>query len=119
MDTLPPPLLSPPPPRADCCIACSCVTQGTTFTSWQDVFPDVETGGRSEGIMRAAEPPGSLLETGSDDSDDESFKVQYSLMADWLCARTRSESAHPDVSVCPLRRACLIGFCLENCIIVV
>lgn len=74
------------PPRAGCCVACAVlVEQGTKFTSWQDVFPDVEARGGSEGV--AAEPTGGLLETDSDDSDDESFKVradrQYALTQRW------------------------------------
>ena len=43
------------------------------------MFPDVETTGRGEGVPRSAEPSGGLLETDSDDSDDESFKVQHAL----------------------------------------
>lgn len=52
---------------------CVFLKQGTKFTSWEDVFPDMEARGGAEGA--AAPPPGGLLETDSDDSDDESFKV--------------------------------------------
>lgn len=81
--------LAAPLPAPPVLLLCSafCAKQGNTFTSWEDVFPDVEAkGGGSEGV--AAEPTGTLLETDSDDSDDESFKVGQ-MLADRTYALTR------------------------------
>lgn len=44
--------------------------QGKKFTSWEDVFPDIEA--EAEG---GAAGQGDVLQTDSDDDDDESFEV--------------------------------------------
>lgn len=49
--------------------------QGTSFASWEDVFPDTEAGAQGGAVGQ-----GDPLQTESDDDDDdESFKVEREM----------------------------------------